>query len=136
MEDRGFIPVEEFDGEIPFCEGGSDSSEQEKSTEVDVVGTCPVCGKGVIDHEKAYFCEDYDCQFALWKNNRFFQSISKEMTRELAVELLSNGEAKLERCQSVRTGRVFNCIVKLNTDEDGRAQFSLEFPKRKKKQED
>ena len=132
MADNGWVDAADIDEELPF--GGFDKS---KDVEVpvgdDVIGKCPVCGADVVDRDQAYFCSDYDCSFALWKNNRFFQSITKEMTKELATELLEKGEAKLEKCVSVRTGKTFNCVVKMTTDDEERAQFALEFPKRKKK---
>lgn len=132
MEGNGWMNADEIDEELPFA-GGEDRDSVQESDEGDVVGKCPICGADVVDRNQAYFCSDFDCGFALWKNNRFFESITKEMTREVAQELLANGQAKLEKCKSVRTGNTFNCIVKMTTDEEDRAQFSLEFPKRKKK---
>ena len=130
--DNGWTNVADIDEELPF--GGSSDGEKEEPTPAnDIVGKCPVCGESVVDRSMAYFCNNCDCDFALWKDNRFLASISKEMTRELAEELLANGQAKLEHCQSVKTGNTFNCIVKMTTDEDDRAQFSLEFPKKKRK---
>ena len=136
MEDNGWMNAADIDEELPF--GGSEPKDpaSDGAAEDDVIGKCPVCGEDVVDRDQAYFCSNYDCDFALWKNNRFFESISKEMTKEIATELLANGQAKLEKCKSVRTGNSFNCIVKMTTDEEERAQFSLEFPKRKKKSEE
>ena len=136
MEDSGWINAEDFDGEIPFGEPKPKEPVNNSVDVGDVIGKCPVCGEDVVDRDQAYFCSNYDCDFALWKNNRFFESISKEMTKEIATELLANGQAKLEKCKSVRTGNSFNCIVKMTTDEEERAQFTLEFPKRKKKSEE
>lgn len=135
MEDNGWMNVEDLDEELPF--GGIDEGEKaDTPVKDDVVGKCPVCGTEVVDREKAYFCNNYDCKFALWKNNKFFQAISKEMTKEIATDLLAKGESKLTKCKSVRTGNTFNCIVKMTTDEDHRAQFSLEFPPRKNNSEE
>ena len=72
-----------------------------------------------------------ECHFALWKNNRFFQAIGKEMTREVADDLLNCGTVKLENCVSKRTGNKFNCYVDLTFDEEKRPHFEIRFPKRK-----
>ena len=130
--DNGWINTADIDEELPFG-GGTDEHEEPVAPENDVVGKCPVCGENVVDRSMAYFCSNCDCDFALWKDNRFLASISKEMTRDLAAELLENSQAKLDHCQSVKTGNTFNCIVKMSIDVDDRAQFSLEFPKKKRK---
>jgi len=110
----------EFGEELPF--GGS-----EEKKDSNVVGKCPVCGKDVVDRKKAFFCSNMDCKFALWKNNRFFEAISKEMDRPTAEELLLKGTVKLEDCVSKRTGNKFSCYVDMETDPDSRPQFSIRF---------
>lgn len=136
MEDNGWMTAADFGEELPF--GSFDDSENIVTTEPasDVIGKCPHCGCDVVDRDKAFFCSNYECNFALWKNNRFFESITKSMTREVAEELLKTGKVKLDGCKSVRTGNTFNCIVKMNLDEDQRAQFKIEFPKRKRDAEE
>lgn len=37
----------------------------------EAVGTCPRCGASVYEGQKGFFCENRDCAFALWKDNRF-----------------------------------------------------------------
>jgi hypothetical protein len=157
MTDDGWISADEYDGDIPFLSdeenrmralasqakadassddelpfGSFDDNEKVEVPEINsVIGECPCCGSQIVDRERAFFCNNYDCSFALWKNNRFFQAISKEMTREVAEELLNCGTVRLDGCKSVRTGNSFNCYVDLSVDEEGRAQFAIRFPKKK-----
>ncbi len=143
MSDNGWIDASEFDGELPF--GGSSEDELDGSAEAgasasdgardDVVGKCPCCGSNVVERNKAFFCENYDCNFALWKNNRFFDAISKRMTRNVAEALLESGCVRMDGCKSVRTGNSFNCILRMEPNEEQKAQFSIEFPKKKKQEE-
>ena len=95
------------------------------------IGICPCCGKSVIEKSKGFFCEDNACKFALWKDNRFFSSLSKSITRPVAEQLLSKGNVKLKKCRSVKTGKTYDCTVTLNVDETGQPQFGLEFEKRR-----
>ena len=133
-----WMDASEIDEELPF--GGGFNDEEEIDTPAsedggdDVVGKCPCCGSDVVERDKAFFCSNYDCNFALWKNNKFFYAITKRMTRNVAEALLKDGAVRLDKCKSVRTGNSFNCILKMATDEEQRAQFSLEFPKKKKKE--
>ena len=64
-----------------------------------VVGVCPRCGKNVVEGKKSFFCEGYhdtpSCGFAMWKNDRFFTSKRKELTKRIAAALLKNGRVKV-----------------------------------------
>lgn len=138
MTDNGWTNADEIDEELPFGGSFNDDEEFEAPEEEDrddVVGKCPCCGSDVVERDKAFFCRNYDCNFALWKSNKFFDAITKRMTRNVAETLLKDGSIRLDKCKSARTGRTFNCILKMEPDDEQRAQFSLEFPKRKKKGE-
>ena len=97
------------------------------------VGSCPCCGASVVEKSKGFFCEDNACKFALWKDNRFFDSLSKKMTKPIAEQLLKAGKVKLKKCRSVKTGKTYDCTVTMNVNENGQAQFGLEFEKNKSK---
>ena len=93
------------------------------------LGKCPCCGSDVVEKSKGFFCENKDCKFALWKDNRFFDSLSKKLTKQVAVQLLQKGKAPLKKCRSVKTGKTYDTTVVLTTSESGQAQFSLDFTK-------
>lgn len=91
------------------------------------LGKCPHCGADVIEKSKGFFCENKDCKFALWKDNRFFDSLSKKLTKQVAEQLLSRGRAKLKKCRSVKTGKTYDTTIVLSVTDDGRVHFMLEF---------
>lgn len=93
------------------------------------MGTCPCCGSDVVEKSKGFFCGNRECRFALWKENQFFDSLSKKLTKQIAEQLLSNGRAKLKKCRSVKTGKTFDATVVLSHKDDGQAVFTLEFEK-------
>ena len=62
------------------------------------VGICPCCGKNVVEKQKAFFCENRECKFALWKENRFFEAIGKKMNKSVAQSLLKDKKVKLKKC--------------------------------------
>lgn len=95
--------------------------------ERNAIGKCPLCGSPVESRPKGYFCSARDCRFALWKNNRYFESIGKTLTDSVAEKLLNSGKIKLKNCKSVRTGRTFDATVLMDVDETGRTSFSMEF---------
>ena len=93
----------------------------------DPIGKCPKCGSDVAEKSKGFFCSDKDCKFALWKDNRFFESFGKKMTRAVAEDLIKTGSAKLRKCKSSRTGKEFDTTVVMVVDDDGKPEFTLDF---------
>lgn len=69
------------------------------------IGICPCCGSHVVERQKGYFCENRQCNFILWKENRFFEALGKKMTKQIAAKLLSEGKASLKGCKSKKTGK-------------------------------
>lgn len=98
----------------------------------DPIGKCPCCGSDVVEKSKGFFCTGKDCKFALWKDNRFFDSLSKKITKQIAVQLLQNGRTHLKKCRSIKTGKTYDTTVVLTTTDTGQAQFILDFTKGKK----
>ena len=92
-----------------------------------VIGSCPACGSDVCETAKGWFCRDKNCKFALWKENRFFQTLGKQMTEELAKQLVNQGKARLIHCYSRKSNRYYDTTVHVETGEDGAAAFKLEF---------
>lgn len=92
-----------------------------------VIGSCPTCGSNVCETTKGWFCRDKNCKFALWKENRFFQTLGKQMTEELAKQLVNQGKARLIHCYSRKSNRYYDTTVHVETGEDGAAAFKLEF---------
>ena len=95
--------------------------------ERNTIGKCPLCGSPVESRPKGYFCSARECRFALWKNNRYFESIGKSLTDSMAEKLLNTGKIKLKGCKSAKTGRTFDATVIMEVDESGRSSFSMEF---------
>ena len=102
---------------------------KQKSQEI---GKCPVCGNNVIEGAKGWFCVNRSCPFALWKQNRYFDSIGKKLTASVAEKLLANGKVRMKDCKSAKTGKTFDAVLILETDADGKARFCLDFEGEKK----
>jgi DNA topoisomerase-3 len=79
----------------------------------EVIGACPRCGKSVYESAKNFHCEDRNCGFVMWKNDRFFESRKKVLTKQIASALLKNGKAKISALRSEKTGKTFDAVVVL-----------------------
>ncbi|MPM43198.1 DNA topoisomerase 3 [bioreactor metagenome] len=100
----------------------------------EVVGKCPRCGGDVAESKKGFFCENNDCRFGLWKDNKFFSVKKKALTKAVAAALLKDGRAKLTGCYSEKTGKTYDATVILE-DTGDRVNFKLEFETEAKRHE-
>ena len=91
---------------------------------------CPVCGAEIIERKQSYSCTNRDCRFAIWKDNRFLQSIGKNLTRDLAVKLISGEKVKLKKCVSRKSRKTFDAVISMTADAEGKASFSMELPQK------
>lgn len=100
----------------------------------EVIGKCPRCGGDVAESKKGFFCENNNCRFGLWKDNKFFSVKKKTLTKAVAATLLKDGRAKLTGCYSEKTGKTYDATVILE-DTGERVNFKLEFDKEAKRHE-
>ena len=95
------------------------------------VGTCPVCGGLVYEGKKNFYCGNRECNFCLWKENKYLQSMEKDMDVRMAAELLKNGSVHVKDLYSRKKDLYFEADLHMEADENGRVTFSLSFPKKK-----
>ena len=82
----------------------------------------------MLFRSKGFACENRDCGFALWKENRFFAAKKKELTAKIAAALLKEGRADLPSCHSEKTGKTYDAVVVLDDTGGKFVNFKLEFP--------
>ena len=99
--------------------------------EREAVGLCPRCGKPVYEGKKNFYCSDRSCQFVLWKDDRFWTSRKKELTRKMAGDLLKKGRTSVKGMWSEKKGSTYDAVVVLDDTGGKYVRFKLEFPKRK-----
>lgn len=96
------------------------------SSDREAVGRCPKCGGNVYEGRTNFYCENRDCDFALFKNNRYFASMRKELSRPVVQALLMNGKAKVSGLYSKKKDSTFTAIIHM--DVSGKyPQFSMTF---------
>lgn len=79
----------------------------------EAVGVCPRCGGNVLESKKNFHCENRDCQFVMWKADRFFTSRKKELTKAIAAELLKTGKAAVKGMYSEKKAKTFDAVILL-----------------------
>lgn len=103
-------------------------AETQFPSEYERVGTCPRCGRDVVEKKAGFFCLDRSCGFALWKDSRFFTAKKQQLTKKAAAALLEDGKVQLTGCYSPRTGKTYDATVYL-VDDGKQVSFRMDFPK-------
>ena len=102
-----------------------------RETAHEAVGVCPRCGAPVYEGKKGFFCDNRECCFALWKDNRFFSSKKKSITKPVAAALLKEGRISMSGLYSEKTGKTYDAEVILDDTGGKYVNFKLEFPIKK-----
>lgn len=102
-----------------------------RETAHEAVGVCPRCGAPVYEGKKGFFCDNRECSFALWKDNRFFSSKKKSITKSVAAALLKEGRISMSGLYSEKTGKTYDAEVIMDDTGGKYVNFKLEFPVKK-----
>lgn len=140
MMEKGEITDTQFMGEITslvrkileVCREIPEEERRRFQTEREVIGKCPVCGCDIFEGKQNFYCSNRQCDFALWKENRFLGSMEKNLDKKMARELLAKACTHVKGLYSKKKDMKFDADLLL-TLEDGKPRFHLEFPKKKKK---
>lgn len=86
----------------------------------DSLGSCPLCGKPVIENKKAYGCSGWKdgCKFVIWK-----KIAGKSITKEQVKKLLSAGKTGLIKGFKSKKGTTFDAHLKIEG-----SNISFDFP--------
>ena len=138
MMEKGQITDTQFMGEITslvrkileVCREIPEEERRRFQTAREVIGKCPVCGCDVFEGKQNFYCSNRQCDFVLWKENRFLGSMEKNLDKKMARELLDKACTHVKGLYSKKKDMKFDADLLL-TLEDGKPRFHLEFPKKK-----
>ena len=88
------------------------------------VAKCPCCGYPVSEAEKGYFCENRECSFGLFKDNKFFAARGKRLDAATAVALLNDGKSSVKG-MIAKSGKKYDGTVVMELDESGRPRLRV-----------
>jgi len=95
----------------------------------DVIGKCPRCGGDVTESKKGFFCENAECRFGMWRDNKFFTLRHVMLTKAQAAGMLIDGRVFMKGLYSEKTGKTYDAWVVL--DDNGEfVRYRVEFDRR------
>jgi DNA topoisomerase-3 len=101
-------------------------------SEAEKIGTCPRCGAAVVERKLSFCCASKECNFALWKENRFMESIGLTLNKKVAKGLLSGGY-KAKGLVSKKTGKTYDAKITLVENGGKYPGYEMEFIHDRKK---
>ncbi|MCD8214454.1 MAG: DNA topoisomerase 3 [Clostridiales bacterium] len=101
--------------------------------EREVIGICPRCGNNIYEGKLNFYCGNKDCTFTLWKENKFFSSKKKSITKPVAAALLKNGKVRFKDLYSEKTGKTYEAYIILDDSGGKYVNFKIEFPQKSKR---
>ena len=100
------------------------------------IGPCPRCKDSVLEGERRFFCQNKACEFALWKDNRFFTDKKKTLTREIATALLKDGSILMKNLYSPKTHKTYDARIIMEDTGGKYVNFRLKFDDVEAKEKD
>lgn len=97
------------------------TEEKEKDATLSI-GLCPSCGQGkVMEGEKNFYCDRYKegCTFRLFKEDKLMARYKKKMTKTVAKQLITKGEALVKGMVSPNSGKKFDGRIQLKRLDSG-----------------
>lgn len=134
--EHGELPASGFlDGIVELTDGLIKGASAPKAgqnpfrSDREPVGVCPRCGRPIFEGKRGFYCSGYKdmCGFALWKDDRFFTTKKKELTKKIAAALLKDGRVELSGLYSPKTGKTYDATVLLADTGGKYVNFKLEF---------
>lgn len=117
-EDEFMLKVNEFVKQVVDTYKYKAPDKNKFKVQKEIVGKCPKCGKNVYEGKSNFYCEDFKgCGFALWKNDKFFVSKKKVLTKQIAKNLLSKGKVKIKDLYSEKTNKTYDAEISLEITE-------------------
>jgi len=77
------------------------------------IGVCPSCGKNVLENSKAYTCEDKNCDFVLFKDDKFLKKFKKKLNKKMVKELLKDNKTHVDKMYSSKKDKYFEADLSL-----------------------
>lgn len=98
------------------------------------IGKCPKCGMPVYENDKSFYCSGYKnnpkCDFAIWKNNKWFGAINKKITKSMVKNFLTKGECFVKGIKKKDGSGTYDAIIVMDATSNKWVSFSF---KQKKK---
>ncbi|MGO3752029.1 MAG: DNA topoisomerase 3 [Peptoniphilaceae bacterium] len=93
------------------------------------IGKCPRCQLSIYEGKKNYYCINKDCNFVLFKEDRFFTKKRKKLTKKMVQDLLGQGSTYIKDLYSEKKKKTYNAHISIE-DTGKYINYKMEFDKK------
>lgn len=94
----------------------------------EIIGICPRCGKNIYEGKINYYCESgRECNFVIWKEDKFFTEKKKPLTTPMVKAFLKKGRIKAAGLYSKKTDTTYMAYIAM-VDTGEYVNFKVYFP--------
>lgn len=99
--------------------------------DLNILCKCPECTGDIYINKSVYSCNNKDCNFVIFKNNKLFESYKVKVTDSLVKSICEKKETKSLKLKS-KVGNEYNAkFVYIGMNEKNYPSFKLEFVNKK-----
>jgi DNA topoisomerase-3 len=66
-----------------------------------------------LENNKAYTCEDKNCDFVLFKDDKFLKKFKKKLNKKMVKELLKDNKTHVDKLYSKKKDKYFEADLSL-----------------------
>lgn len=94
----------------------------------EIIGKCPRCGANIYEGKVNYYCQTgRECNFVIWKKDRFFEEKKKPLTKPMVEMFLKKGRIKATHLYSPKNDSYYDAYIFM-VDTGQYVNFRLYFP--------
>lgn len=83
----------------------------ESLKEKEIIGICPKCKSNIYEAEKNFYCSNKECNFTMFKEDKFFKDKKVKLTKTKAKALLKNGQVEFDKLYSEKKNKFYSAKV-------------------------
>lgn len=126
----GEMKIDEYlkvvEKELAECINDANGKEIDSYDSRVIVGKCPRCKSDIIEAKKNFYCENKNCKFVLFKEDKFWTSKHKRLSGEMAKKLLEGKYIKMKGLYSEKTTKEYDAYVCMEDDGE-RTTYKMKF---------
>lgn len=88
---------------------------------------CPRCKGDMYEGKKNFYCINKNCNFALYKEDKFWTSKKKTLTRLRVESLLNAKEVKVDNLYSAKRKKYYSAYISFIDDGSNFVKWHLDF---------
>ncbi len=77
----------------------------------EVLGSCPRCKSNVYESKVNFYCSNKECDFSIFKEDRFFKALRKKVTKTMVKDFLKKGHSTVDGLYSKKKDKKYKAII-------------------------